>query len=248
LKPAGVPLREFIEKVAQIGYPAVEIWAPDASFPELVKITGDLGLRISVISGHNSIASGFNDLSQHDRIISELKETIDIAAENNVPGLICFSGNRIAGLSEEDSIAAAVEGLKRIAPYAEQKGINLNLEYLNSKVDHPGYDADHSSWLFEVCRRVNSPRVKVLFDIYHAGIMEGDLIRTICNNIQWIGHFHTAGVPGRHEIDATQEINYPGVCRAIAETPYDLFMAHEFRPVGEVYAALQTAFDLCNPR
>jgi hydroxypyruvate isomerase len=245
LKPAEVPLREFVEKVAQIGYPAVEVWRLDDSFPELVQMTQDLGLQISAFIGHESIASGFNDASQHGRIVSELREKIDIAAEHRVPGLVCFSGNHIPGQSEEQSIATAVDGLKRIAPYAEQKGINLNLEYLNSKVDHAGYDGDNAYWMFEVCRRVNSPRVKVLFDIYHAGIMQGNLIQTICDNIQWIGHFHTGGVPGRHDIDDTQEINYPGVCRAIAATGYDLYMAHEFRPKGDIYASLKTAFDLC---
>jgi hydroxypyruvate isomerase len=247
MKPEHIPLREFVEKAAQIGYPAVEVWQPEADFPELVQITRELGLVISQMIGHNSILSGFNDASQHDRIIAELRERIDMACEYGVPGLICFSGNRQPELSEEESIAIAVAGLRRISPYAEEKGINLNLEFLNSKVNHPGYEGDHGHWLFEVCHRVNSPRVKVLFDIYHAQIMEGNLIQTIREEIDWIGHFHTAGVPGRHEIDSSQEINYPAVCAAIAGTNYDLYLAHEFRPVGDVYTALQTAFELCNP-
>jgi hydroxypyruvate isomerase len=165
-----------------------------------------------------------------------------------VPGIICFSGNRRPGQSEDEAAAACVAGLRKIAPYAEEKGVNLNMELLNSSVDHPGYQCDRSAWGLAVVRQVNSPRVKLLFDIYHMQIMEGNLIDTIQNNIDWIGHFHTAGVPGRNEIDDTQEINYRGVCRAIAQSGYDLFVGHEFRPRRDLWDGLREAFAICDQK
>jgi hydroxypyruvate isomerase len=229
-----------------MGYVAVEIWNPDQDFPELAGLAANNGLRIASMCGHNSIASGMNDASQHDRICNELHATIDLAARYHVPGLICFSGNRREGQSEEDAIATCIEGFRKIAPYAEEKGINLNMELLNSKVDHPGYQCDHAEWGLKVVKGVNSPRVKLLYDIYHMQIMEGDLIRTIQDNIQWIGHFHTAGVPGRHEIDDDQEINYRGVCKAIAAAGYDLYIGHEYRPTRELFGTLEEAFSIFN--
>src|SRR5690606_1002199 len=130
------------------------------------------------------------------------------------------------GQSEEDAEETCAEGLRKIAPYAEQKRVNLNMELLNTIIDHPGYQCDHSSWGLDVVKRVNSPRVKLLYDIYHMQIMEGNLIQTIQDNIRWIGHFHTAGVPGRFEIDDTQEINYRGVAMGIAASGYDLYVGH----------------------
>ena len=160
--------------------------------------------------------------------------------------MICFSGNRQPHQSEIEAITAVADGLARIAPYAEEKGVNLNMELLNSAVDHPGYQCDHTAWGAAVCERVNSPRVKLLFDIYHMQIMEGDVIRTLRNHIKWIGHFHTAGVPGRHDLDDSQELNYRGICRAIAATPYDLYVGHEYRATGEVIASLAAAFAICD--
>ncbi len=246
MEPLPVPLEEFIPRVAAIGYKAVEIWKPDQTFARLYDLTQQHGLRIASFSGHDSLAVGFNDPSQHERICEELSASIDMAARHGVPGIICFSGNRRAGQTEEEAVAACVEGLRKIAPYAEEKGVNLNMELLNTKVDHPGYQCDHAEWGLNVVRQVNSPRVKLLYDIYHMQIMEGFLIQTIQANIQWIGHFHTAGVPGRHEIDDTQEINYRGVCSAIAATPYDLYVGHEYRPRRELFETLQEAFEICD--
>ncbi len=127
-----------------------------------------------------------------------------------------------------------------------KREVNLNLELLNSKVDHPGYQCDHTAWGRAVVERVNSPRVKLLYDIYHMQIMEGDVICTIRDNISWIGHFHTAGVPGRHEIDLSQELNYVAIAQAIAATSYDLFMGHEFSPTGDVFEGLRQAYSACN--
>jgi hydroxypyruvate isomerase len=242
--PAALPV--FIAQVAKMGFAAVEIWKPDEGFEELYDLTQKHGLRIASFSGHESLAVGFNDPGQHQRICDELRESIDLAANHNVPGIICFSGNRREGQSEEEAIEASAEGLRLIAPYAEDKGVNLNLELLNSKVDHPGYQCDNSSWGLAVMKKVNSPRIKLLYDIYHMQIMEGDLIRTIQENIQWIGHFHTAGVPGRYELDDTQEINYRAVCKAIAETDYDLYLGHEYRPRRDLFQSLKEAFELCD--
>ncbi len=246
MEPLPVPLAEFIPLVAQMGYQAVEIWKPDEQFSQLLDLTQKFNLRIASFSGHDSLPVGFNDPSQHARICDELHQSIDLAAQCGVPGIICFSGNLRAGQSNEEAIETCAAGLRKIAPYAEEKGVNLNMELLNSKVDHPGYQCDHSSWGLEVVTRVNSPRVKLLFDIYHMQIMEGNLIQTIQENIRWIGHFHTAGVPGRFELDDTQEINYRGVCQGIAASGYDLYVGHEYRPRRNLFETLREAFQTCN--
>jgi len=246
VKPPDVPLEAFFARVAELGFAAIELWKRDETFPQVVELARRYGLAIATMGGHDSLGVGLNDPTQHERIERELRESIDIAAEVGIPGLICFSGNRRPGVTEEEAIAYTVQGLQRIAPYAEARGVNLNMELLNSKVDHPGYQCDHSAWGLEVCRRVNSPNVKLLYDVYHMQIMEGNIISTIRDNIQWIGHFHTAGVPGRRDFDDTQELNYAGICRAIAETDYAFYVGHEFRPKGEVYEALARAFAICD--
>ena len=179
-------------------------------------------------------------------IEAELRTSIDLAADRGMSGLICFSGNRIPGLSEEEAIEATAEGLRRAAPHAEAKGVNLNLELLNSRVDHAGYQCDHTAWGLQVVEKAASPRVKLLYDIYHMQIMEGDIIRTLRTHNEAIGHIHTAGNPGRNELDEAQELNYAGICRALAATPYDGYVGHEFTPRGHVVAALRQAFDLCD--
>ena len=160
--------------------------------------------------------------------------------------LICFSGNHIAGMSNEEAIANTVAGLRRVAPYAEDNGIVINLELLNSKVDHPNYQCDNSAWGLEVQREVGSPNVKLLFDIYHMQIMEGDVLRTITANLDAIGHLHTAGNPGRNELDDFQELNYRGICRVISDAGYDGYIGHEFRPRGDLVGGLRQAFEICN--
>ncbi|MFB3040937.1 MAG: TIM barrel protein, partial [Candidatus Poribacteria bacterium] len=149
-------------------------------------------------------------------------------------------------VSDEEGIDITAEGLSRVAKAAEEKGINLCVELLNSKVDHAGYQCDLTTWGVEVCKRVDSPRVKLLYDIYHMQIMEGDLIRTVKENINYIGHFHTAGNPGRNDLDDEQEIYYPAVIQAIAETDYDLYVGHEFIPKGDPIDGLRAAFHLCD--
>jgi hydroxypyruvate isomerase len=231
---------------ARMGYVAVEAWSRGDDFEEMVALAHRHGLIVASICGHGTLADGLNVRANHDRIADELKVSIDVAARCGIPGLICFSGNRQPHQPEDDAIDAVACGLRRVAPYAEKHGINLNVELLNSKVDHPGYQCDHTAWGVAVCERVNSPRVKLLYDIYHMQIMEGDLIRTIRANIRWIGHFHTAGNPGRHDMDDTQELNYAGICRAIAASGYDLFVGHEFKPHGDPIEALRRAFALCD--
>ena len=149
-------------------------------------------------------------------------------------------------MEEEEAIDNTADGLRRVALYAEDQGINLNIELLNSKVDHEGYQCDCTAWGLEVVERVDSPRVKLLYDIYHMQIMEGDVIRTIGEHSAAIGHFHTAGNPGRNDLDDAQELNYAAICSAIAATGYDGYVGHEFVPKGEVVSALRQAFELCN--
>jgi hydroxypyruvate isomerase len=246
MEPLPVPLPDFFQRVAQMGFDAVEIWRPDENFPELANLAAKHGLHIASFSGHDSIAEGLNDPAQHERICDELQHSIDLAARYQVPGVICFSGNRREGQSEEEAIEACAIGFRKIAPYAEKKGVNLNMELLNSIVDHPGYQCDHASWGLAVVKRVNSPRVKLLYDIYHMQIMEGNLIRTLVDNIQWIGHFHIAGVPGRNQIDDTQEINYRGLCKALAAIPYDLFIGHEYHTTRDLFETLKEAYAICD--
>ncbi len=236
----GLAPEKMIEEAAKIGYASIEM--PPEEHWGLIR---DKGMKIATIIGHGSLGDGLNKRSNHDRIEQELLKNIDIAAKNDIPGLICFSGNR-EGLPDDEGIEIVAEGLSRAAKAAEEKGVNLCLELLNSKVNHPDYQCDHTAWGVEVCKRVNSPRVGLLYDIYHMQIMEGDLIRTITDNIQYINHFHTAGNPGRKDLDEEQEIYYPAVMRTIANSDYDLYVGQEFVPKGDPIEALRAAFETCD--
>lgn len=231
---------DVIRKAAEIGYKSVEM-LPEALWP----VVQDNGMRVAIIVGHASLPDGLNKRENHDRIEDEILKNIDIAAANDIPGLICFSGNR-EGKSEEEGRDNTIEGLSRVTKAAEEKGVNLCIELLNSKVNHPDYQCDKTEWGVEVCKGVNSPRALLLYDIYHMQIMEGDLIRNITDYSDYIGHYHTAGNPGRRDLDDEQEIYYPAVMRAIAKTGYELYVGHEFGPKGEPIAAMQHAFDVCN--
>ena len=236
----GAPPELVIREAAKIGYKSVEMLSQE--YWDFVR---ENGMRVAIIVGHKSLPDGLNKRENHNRIEQELLANIELAAANDIPGLICLSGNR-EGKSDKEGRDNTIEGLLRVTKAAEENGVNLCIELLNSKVDHPDNQSDHTAWGVSVCKGVNSPRVKLLYDIYHMQIMEGDLIRTIRDNIEYIGHFHTAGNPGRHDLDDTQEIYYPGVMRAIAETSYYLYVGHEFTPKGDAIAAMQTAFDTCN--
>jgi hydroxypyruvate isomerase len=239
------PFEALCEAAADIGYPAVEWWFRDERFAERVATARQHGLTVACMCGHESLTSGLNDPEQHDRITAELEASITLAAENGIPNLICFSGNRLDNQADADAIEHCAQALRRVAPLAESAGVMLNIELLNSAIDHPGYQCDHTAAGAAVCERVASPNVKLLYDIYHMQIMEGDVIRTIQNNIQWIGHFHTAGNPGRHDLDADQELNYPAICKVIDSLGYSGYLAHEFHPKGDPVAALKAAFTTC---
>jgi hydroxypyruvate isomerase len=242
--PASMTLEDICRAAAEIGFAAVEFWGPGEDFDQQVALAKRHGLRVVSFTGHSQ--SALNNRADHDLVEPQLRASIALAARHDIPGVICLSGNRQPDRSREEAIEVTAEGLRRAAPYAEEMGVNLNLEVLNSKVNHKGYDCDHTDWAVAACQLVNSPRVRVLYDIYHMQIMEGDVIRTIQQNIQWIGHFHTAGNPGRRDLDDEQELNYTGICRAIAATAYDLYLGHEFSPKGDPVAALRHAFTLCD--
>jgi hydroxypyruvate isomerase len=238
-------LESLCEQAAGIGYAGVELWFRNDRFASLVEAAGKAGLAIASMCGHKSLQVGMNQRCEHERIESELRESIQVAADLGIPNLICFSGNRNEGQSDADAIEACAQVLGRVAPLAERHGINLNMELLNSKLDHPGYQCDRTAWGVAVCEKVASPRVKLLYDIYHMQIMEGDIIATIREHHRFIGHYHTAGNPGRKDLDDQQELNYRGICAAIAATGFDGYIAHEFRPKGEPIAALRAAHESC---
>lgn len=245
-RPDNLEIDSYFATIKDVGYQAVEMWGRDDSFDTIVSTAKKNNLVLASMIGHDSLPDGLNKRSNHDRIERQLIESIDLAAQFSIPGLICFSGNRQPYQSEEDALDATATGLRRVASYAESKGVNLNLELLNSKVNHPGYQCDHTAWGVAVCERVNSPNVKLLYDIYHMQIMEGDIIRTIRENLRWIGHIHTAGNPGRNELDDTQELNYRGICYALSEMGYDYYVGHELKPLGDPIAMLKQTFEICN--
>ena len=203
------------------------------------------GLACAMANGFGSIPRGFNRPELHDKLVADGERMIPLAAAAGVPNIVCFSGNR-AGMSDGEGIANCVAGLKRLAPAAERHGVTLCLELLNSKVDHRDYHADHTAWGVQVIQGVGSPRVKLLYDIYHMQIMEGDVVATIRAHVPHIAHYHTGGVPGRNEIDDTQELNYRRVAQAIVETGFGGYLAHEFVPKREPLASLRQAFAICD--
>jgi hydroxypyruvate isomerase len=246
IKPKDMPLEDLLKAGKQIGYDAVEIWGREATFEEEMELARKYGFQVASMVGHWSHADGLSRYDQHDRVEAELRESIDIAVKYGIPGVIALSGNRNPGQTDIEGMVVCAHGLRRIAPYAEEKGVNINIELLNSKVDHHWYLCDHMDWAVALCEMVNSPRVKILCDIYHMQIMEGDVSRTIKKYIQYIGHFHTAGNPGRNDMDDTQEMNYAGVCKAIASTDYSLYVGHEFMPKGDPIKALKDTYKMCN--
>ena len=203
------------------------------------------GLVATMVPGAGGIRKGLNDKSMHAKFIEDFKANIKAAAEYKWPNVICMAGDR-KGIGDDEGMDNCHAILEEAVKIAEDSGVTICMELLNSRVNHPGYMCDKSAWGFELCRRVNSPRFKMLYDIYHMQIMEGDLIATIRKNIDWIGHFHTAGVPGRHELDEDQEIYYPAVMRAIAETGYSGYVAHEYSPLRDPVESLVQAIKACD--
>jgi hydroxypyruvate isomerase len=237
------PLRDLtpaqIKEIYAIGITGVEM-PPVEEFDQW----REEGFVIATIAGHGALSDGLNKVENHQRIADELRANLEVAKKFEIPNLICFSGNR-DGKSEEEGAANTIAGLQLVAKDAEDAGVNLILELLNSKVDHVDYQCDHTPWGVKVVKAVASPRVKLLYDIYHMQIMEGDLIRTIKDNIEHIAHFHTAGNPGRNDLDDQQEIYYPPVARAIHESGYEGWVGHEFLPKGDTVAALRQAYEMC---
>jgi len=178
-----------------------------------------------------SIPNALNRPENHPALEKSMHAAIDEAAASGVPNIITFSGNR-NGMADAEGASHCVDFLNRVKAHAEDKGITICMEYLNSKVNHKDYMFDHIDWGVGVVSRVNSPRVKILYDIYHAQIMDGDIVRNIRDHFQWIGHFHTGGNPGRHEIDDTQELNYRFIAQAIADLGFTGCVAHEYTPAA----------------
>ena len=214
--------------------------------PEECKVVKKYGLICTMLlPGGGTIPDGLNRKENHEKIEKEMRERIPVCAELGVPNIITFSGNR-RGLPDAEGLENCVIGLNRVKAVAEKHNVTICLEILNSKVNHKDYQFDHTPWGAEVVKRVSSPRVRLLYDIYHAQIMEGDVIRTIKDNIQWIAHFHTGGVPGRNEIDDTQELYWPAIMRAIAETGFTGYVAHEFVPQRDPLKSLREAVQICD--
>lgn len=226
-------------EAAKAGALGMDLVGPDA-FPTLKKH----GLVPTMVPGGSGIKKGINDPRNHADIEPKTRAAIKAAAEAGAPNVIMLSGDR-EGLSDEQGLENCASFLNRVKSQAEDAGVTLCMELLNSKVNHPGYMCDKTSWGVQLCKAVNSPRVKLLYDIYHMQIMEGDVIRTIRDNIRYIGHFHTAGNPGRHEFDETQELYYPAICRAIADLDFQGFLAHEYTPTKDPLITLDKMMRLC---
>ena len=236
----AIPLDELCETAMGIGYKAIDLldekdWRMPAAH----------GMVCAMSNGFGKIPVGFNRPDQHDKLVADGERMIPLAAAAGVPNIVCFSGNR-GGMSDGEGLANCIAGFKRLAPTAEKHGVTLCLELLNSKVNHKDYQCDHTAWGAQVVQGVNSPRLKLLFDIYHMQIMEGDIIRTIRDNYAHIAHFHTGGVPGRNEIDETQELNWRAVMTAIADLGYTGFVAQEFVPKREPVGSMRQAFQICD--
>ncbi|HJO64305.1 MAG TPA: TIM barrel protein [Sphingomonas sanguinis] len=237
-----IPLDRLCAAAAKMGLEGIDLLQPaEYDVPRRYGLRCTMGYAADVMT----IANGLNRRENHAAIEQAFRIGIPQAAKAGVPNVIAFSGNR-RGLSDEEGAANMIIGLNRLKPIAEDHGVTICVELLNSKVDHADYMADHTAWGVGVCKAVNSPRVKLLYDIYHMQIMEGDLIDTIRKNIAWLGHFHTGGVPGRHNLDDTQEVNWRAVAKSIADLRFDGYLAHEFVPTGDPLTALAQAVRTCN--
>jgi hydroxypyruvate isomerase len=236
---SSTPIAELCTLVKSLGMVGVDLLGP-----EEWQVPKQYGLECTMGNSFGTIPVGFNRPANHDKLVADGEAYIPRAAAAGVKKIVVFSGNK-AGMSDGEGIANCVAGLKRLMPTAERHGVVLCMEMLNSKVDHKDYHADHTAWAVEVAKGVNSASFRLLYDIYHMQIMEGDVIATIKANLPWIAHFHTAGVPGRNEIDGAQELNYRGIAQYIAGTNFTGVFAHEFMPKRAAAASLKEAVDLC---
>ena len=233
-------VEELARESAKMGIVGMDLIPPsdwDAAFKH--------GIRPVMVNAGDTPSDGLNTKANHSRLEKEFRKNIELAAKAGVPNVICFSGNR-RGMSDEEGLENCYIFVKKVIAQAEDKDVMVCIELLNSKVNHKDYQCDRTPWGVELVKRVNSPRFRLVYDIYHMQIMEGDVIRTIRDNIQHIAHFHTGGVPGRNEIDDTQELNYAAISRAIVETGFSGYMAHEFIPKREPLVSLREAVLLCD--
>ena len=240
----GMSLEDSCREAARLGCKGYDLIGP-ADWPTLKKY----GLTPAMYppGPGGSIPDALNRKENHEKLEASLHAAIDEAVANAVPNIITFSGNR-KGMDDKEGADNCVAFLNRVKAHAEDKGVTICMEYLNSKVNHKDYMFDHIAWGVDVMKRVNSPRVKILYDIYHAQIMDGDIVRNIRDNYQWIGHFHTGGNPGRHDIDDTQELNYHFIAQAIADLGFTGFIAHEYSPAmgHDPIQTLAKAMDICD--
>ncbi len=234
-----MPLEKRATIAAQIGLAGLDFVGPN-EWPVLKKH----GL-VCTMTGSHSLSRGLNHKENHQECLARIRTSIEATAQAGFRNVICFSGNR-AGMDDDEGMKNCLIALKQIVGLAEKKKIILCMELLNSKVNHKGYMCDRSGWGFELAKQLGSPNFKMLYDIYHMQVQEGDIIATIRKGIEYIGHFHTAGVPGRHELDENQEIYYPAVMRAIVDTGYDGYVAHEYSPRRDPLTSLKEAVKLCD--
>jgi hydroxypyruvate isomerase len=236
-----IPMPEFCKAVAGMGLTAIDLleekdWS----------IVRDHGLICSMgYAGGGSIPDGLNVRANHDAIVKNFEEKIPIAAKLQVPNVITFFGNR-RGMPDAEAIDNCIAGLNRVKKIGEDHDVTICVELLNSKVDHKDYQGDHTAFGVQIVKAVNSPRVKLLYDAYHMQIMEGDLIRTMRDNKEWIAHVHTGGVPGRHELDDTQEVTWKAIAAALVDMGFQGYMAHEFVPTRDPLTSLREAVTLCD--
>ncbi len=239
---SGFSLEEFLPLLQEMGIKAIDLIGPK-EWPILQKY----GIYCSMCNGAEiNLVDGWNDLQFHETLIANYKRVIPLVAEAGYRNLICFSGNR-RQLNDEEGLANCLEGLKQVLPLAEQHGVILHMELFNSKVDHPDYMCDNTPWGIQLCEQLASPNFKLLYDIYHMQISEGDIIHTIRDHHRYFGHYHTAGVPGRNEINNTQELYYPAIMQAIVDTGFEGYVAQEFIPTREdKLASLKEAIQICD--
>jgi len=239
----SIPYEEFCIAVKEIGIPAIDLVQPK-DWPLLQKY----GLYSSMcyVAGDISLTNGFADPVYHDKLVAQYLEVIPLMKQAGYTDVICFSGSR-RGMDDETGLNNCVKGLQRILPLAEKNGVTIQMELLNSKVDHKDYMCDRTPWGVALCKKVGSPNFKLLYDIYHMQIDEGDVIRTIRDNHEFIGHYHTAGVPGRHEINESQELYYPAIMKAIVDTGFKGYVAQEFIATDkDKIASLKQAILICD--
>jgi hydroxypyruvate isomerase len=235
-----VPLDKLAAEASKIGYKSIELLGAND-----IKMVKQLGLTCAVMSTAGTIAEGLNRKENHEAIEKQLRGNIEFAAAEGIPNVLVMSGNR-KGMPDDEGMENCALSLKRVVGLAEEKKVTILMEGLNSKVNHKDYMYDKTAWGVALCKKVGSPRFKLLYDIYHMQIMEGDVIATLRANKEYIGHYHTGGVPGRAEIDETQELNYPAIIKAILETGYTGYLGQEYIPRREPLASLAQGFRICD--